>query len=117
MKKTFIKGFVAILLILFTCFAMAPKSQEITVVEASGNATSYTYSHDARGNGLIRTQDAYLPNKTATGIGLGKPNDIFIDENNLIYIADSGLKEIIPAVNVYDNNLNLLYKISGEHII
>ena len=116
MRKTFIKGFVAILLILFTCFAMAPKSNDITVIEASGNATSYTYSLDARGNGLIRTQDAYLPNKTASGIGLGKPNDIFIDENNLIYIADSGLKEITPAVNVYDNNLNLLYKIEGEHI-
>lgn len=116
MRKTFIKGFVAILLILFTCFAMAPKEQEITVVEASGNATSYTYSLDARGNGLIRTQDAYLPNKTATGIGLGKPSDLFIDEDNLIYVADTGTKDITPAVKVFDNNLNLLYTISGEHI-
>ena len=118
MKKTFIKGFVAILLILFTCFAMAPRqSQKVMILEASGNATSYTYSLDARGNGLIRTQDAYLPNKAITGIGLGKPQDIFVDENDLIYIADSGGKSGIKAgVHVYDNDMNLLYSINDEKI-
>lgn len=115
--KMKLKGFVAILLILFTCFAMAPRNKDIMVVEMSGNATSYTYSLDARGNGLIRTQDAYLPNKTLTGVGLNKPNDIFIDENNIIYIADSRYDKSTPgAVRIFDNKMNLLYTIEGEHI-
>lgn len=115
--KNKIKGFVAILLILLTCFMLAPKdNQDIMIVEASGNATSYTYSLDARSGMLIRTQDAYLPNKTKTGIGLGTPNDIICDEDNLLYIADSGLRNsnISASVKVFDNDMNLIYEIGTD---
>ena len=60
-------------------------------------ATSYTYTLDDNWD-YIRTQDAYLPNRTLTELGLSAASDLFIDENDLLYIADTGNKRII----IYD---------------
>lgn len=57
-------------------------------------ATSYTYMLDEDGY-FVRTQDAYLPDRTITGLGLKTPDDLFIDENNILYIADTGNSRII----------------------
>ena len=58
-------------------------------MRASANqATSYTYAADENGY-WVRTQDAYLPDKTVTELGLSAPEDLFIDENNMLYIADT----------------------------
>lgn len=57
-------------------------------------ATSYTYMWDEY-DGWFRTQDAYLPDLTITSLGLSKPEDLFIDENNMLYIADTGNRRII----------------------
>jgi DNA-binding beta-propeller fold protein YncE len=57
-------------------------------------ATSYTYSMDAK-NRYIRTQDAYLPDRTITDLGLNKPEDIFINEQDYLFIADTGNKRIL----------------------
>ncbi len=57
-------------------------------------ATSYTYAEDSKGN-WIRTQDAYLPNLTLTGLELNKPEELFIDNNDVLYIADTGNKRIV----------------------
>jgi sugar lactone lactonase YvrE len=62
-------------------------------VEAS-QATSYTYTMDDKGY-WTRTQDAYLPDKTITDLGLAAPEDIFIDKDNMMYIADSGNARIV----------------------
>ena len=61
---------------------------------AGEQATSYTYTVDDKGN-FIRTQDAYLPNRTLTELGLSSASDLFIDDNDLLYIADTGNKRII----------------------
>lgn len=65
----------------------------------ASQATSYTYASDEDMN-WERTQDAYLPDKTITELGLSTPEDLFIDENNMLYIADTGNKRIIK----YDIN-------------
>lgn len=57
-------------------------------------ATSYTYMWDEY-DGWFRTQDAYLPDLTLTSLGLDAPDDLFIDENNMLYIADTGNKRIV----------------------
>jgi len=57
-------------------------------------ATSYTYTRNNRGQ-LVRTQDAYLPQLTITWLGLSEATDIFIDNDDLIYIADAGNSRIV----------------------
>ncbi len=57
-------------------------------------ATTYTYTLDDKG-AYIRTQDAYLPNRTLTDLGLSSASDLYIDENDLMYIADTGNRRII----------------------
>lgn len=61
---------------------------------SASQATSYTYASDEDMN-WERTQDAYLPDKTVTELGLSSPEDLFIDENNMLYIADTGNKRVI----------------------
>ena len=63
----------------------------------AGQATSYTYTLDDKGE-YIRTQDAYLPDRTLAELGLASPSDLFIDKNDLMYIADTGNRRIA----VYD---------------
>lgn len=57
-------------------------------------ATSYTYMWDEE-DGWFRTQDAYLPDRTVTELGLKDPGDLYIDENNMLYIADTGNKRVV----------------------
>lgn len=61
---------------------------------SANQATSYTYAADENGY-WVRTQDAYLPDKTVTEMGLSAPEDLFIDENNMLYIADTGNRRIV----------------------
>lgn len=61
---------------------------------SASQATSYTYASDEDMN-WERTQDAYLPDKTITELGLSSPEDLFIDENNMLYIADTGNRRVI----------------------
>lgn len=85
MKK--IRQILTVLLIVLTC------SVNTVTVQAS-QATSYTYTHDDKMN-YIRTQDAYLPQQTITGIGLNAAEDMFIDSDNVMYIADTGNVRIV----------------------
>lgn len=64
------------------------------VISSASSATSYTYSMDAKDR-YIRTQDAYLPDRTVTSLFLDKPEDIFIDTEDYLYIADTGNKRIV----------------------
>lgn len=61
---------------------------------SASQATSYTYTLDDK-NYWTRTQDAYLPDKTITNLGLMNPDDLYIDENNTLYIADAGNRRIV----------------------
>ncbi|MGL4372283.1 MAG: SMP-30/gluconolactonase/LRE family protein, partial [Turicibacter sp.] len=75
-------------------------------VAQASPATSYTYTFNAKRQ-LVRTQDAYLPNLTITGLGLSDPSDMFIDHHDLLYIADTGNKRIV----VYDIEKGIINKI------
>lgn len=66
----------------------------LPVTASANKATSYTYTLDQKYR-FVRTQDAYLPDKTITMLGLSKPADLFIDESGTLYIADSGNKRVL----------------------
>jgi len=79
--------------------AVALMALQIPMQVSASQATSYTYASDEDMN-WERTQDAYLPDKTITELGLSAPEDLFIDENNMLYIADTGNRRVIK----YDIN-------------
>lgn len=83
----------AVLLLLM--FALLFPMTALTV--RADQATTYTYTLDDNYD-YIRTQDAYLPNRTLTELGLNSPSDLYIDTQDRIYIADSGNRRVL----VYD---------------
>jgi tetratricopeptide (TPR) repeat protein len=56
-------------------------------------STSFTYVLTPRG--FTRTQNAYLPGIAETGLGLSNPQDMFIDGDDNIFIADTGNRRIV----------------------
>ena len=56
-------------------------------------STSFTYVMTDRG--FSRTQNAYLPDRTITGLGLSSPQDMFIDQYDNLFIADTGNRRIV----------------------
>lgn len=89
MKKLMNRSLVPVIALVLTVLSVLPVS--------ASQATSYTYTLDDQ-NQYVRTQDAYLPDRTITNLGLDTPQDMAIDENNMLYIADTGNKRIV----VYD---------------
>ncbi len=80
-----------ILVILFTLILVLP----IMILPVSAaQSTVFTYSLDRKGN-LVRTQDAYLPDRTVTDLSLNNPEDLFFDTNGNLYIADTGNSRIV----------------------
>lgn len=67
---------------------------QMPLTASANQATTYTYAADEDKN-WERTQDAYLPDKTVTELGLSSPEDLFIDEDDMLYIADTGNKRVI----------------------
>ena len=100
MKKIMKKSLV--LLLALTFVAMSALSV------AASQATSYSYTLDDKGE-YVRTQDAYLPDRTITSLGLSDPEDMIIEQNeageNILIIADTGHKRV------------LIYNLDREKII
>lgn len=82
LKKALVAGMAMSMVVLQTLPAFASQ------------ATSYTYTTDDKKE-LVRTQDAYLPDRTITNLELSSPSDIIIDEENRMYIADTGNKRVL----------------------
>lgn len=101
MRKLWKKSLVLFLALIFTVMAVLPV--------AASQATSYTYTMDDQDE-LVRTQDAYLPDRTITDLGLSDPEDMIIDENNLAYIVDTGNQRIV----IYDLNTETVVKILNK---
>jgi len=78
-------------------------------IEAS-SSTTYTYALDDDYE-YVRTQDAYLPGQTITFLGLNKPSDIAINNDNELIIADSGNARVV----VYDPATKLI-TLEIEHV-
>ena len=77
----------AVCICLFFCSALFTSSE-------ASPATSYTMALNAKGR-LVRTQDAYLPERTIIELNLNKPEDLFFDFNDYMYIADTGNRRIL----------------------
>lgn len=60
----------------------------------ASSATSYTVTLDSK-NRLVRTQDAYLPSNAILHLNLDEAEDLFVDENDHIFIADTGNRRIV----------------------
>ena len=81
-------------------------------VSAYAAATTYTYTLEVNSGEyeFVRTQDAYLPEKTVTSLGLSKPSDLVITDDGIIYICDTGNSRIV----LYDiKNNKVVNEISG----
>lgn len=66
-----------------------------TSIKANASpATSYTYTLNSKGR-FVRTQDAYLPERTIVELGLKDPQDMFFDKDDILYIADTGNSRIV----------------------
>ena len=66
----------------------------LTNISAASPATSYTWTFNSKGK-WTKTQDAYLPELTLLELELKEPEDLFIDRNNNLYIADTGNSRIV----------------------
>ena len=79
----------ALIALLLAAFPLRNASAQAT--------TSYTYTLEKKSGSFSfpRTQDAYLPDKTVTDLGLSKPADIFVDNEDMMYICDPGNSRIL----------------------
>jgi len=77
-------------------------SLPIVVVAASPN-TTLTFSFNRRGWN-VRTQDAFLPDRNVTTLGMDAPQSMVFGNNDLLYIADTGNHRIL----VFDTRINEL---------
>ena len=69
--------------------------QPMTLQAGEASYTSLTFDKDEN---LVRTVDGYLPKALWDKIGeygLSKPSDLFITDEDIIYIADTGNKRIL----------------------
>lgn len=66
----------------------------MTPTAHASSATSYTMTINAKGE-YVRTQDAYLPNATIISLNLKAPEDMMIDDQDHIWITDTGNKRIV----------------------
>ena len=91
MRTNKMLAFILLVLLAFQLIAPLP-------VLADGN-TTMTFSWNRRG-WLVRTQDAYLPYRTITHLGMSNPQNMVFGPGDLLYIADTGNRRIV----VFDIN-------------
>lgn len=97
-----------LLVAILALFALSTISLARTI---ASSATTYTFAINRKGEFVV-TQDAYLPDRTildvGDGIGLDGPEDIYITEDDTLFIADTGNRRIV----VFDPFTNsVLYEI------
>jgi tetratricopeptide (TPR) repeat protein len=83
---------------------------------AAQRSTTYTYTPNPKGEGYFptRTGDAYLPRFTITDLGMDEPQDLFIDADDLMYIADAANKRVL----VYDIGIaEVAYELLHEEFV
>ena len=98
---------------LLTFFALIITSLFVSVSTVYGAAaTSYTMTFNAKRD-YVRTQDAYLPDKTIINLNLDSAQDMYFDENDILFIADSKNSRILK----YDpSTATLLQEITYDNM-
>jgi len=81
------------LILFLSILILAISTISFKEVDAS-STTTYTYAIDRKGFFVV-TQDAYLPHRTILDLDLDSPEDVFIDENDNLFIADTGNRRIV----------------------
>ena len=104
MRKLWKKSSALFQALIFTVMAVLPV--------AASQATSYTYTMDDQSE-MVRTQDAYLPDRTITDLGLSDPEDMIIDDNNQAYIVDTGNRRIV----IFDLNTEKVVKVINKQTV
>lgn len=82
-----------------------------SAISYASPATSYTWTINSRGK-WTKTQDAYLPELTLLELDLNEPEDLFVDNNNDLYIADTGNKRIV-RYSIDKNALDAVIEYDG----
>lgn len=83
------------------------------------NATNVPYKTftENRDRELIETQEAYTPKSSINiiydGLSISKAEDMIIDNDDYLYIADTGNKRIV----VLDNNLAPIYAFGSDKLV
>ncbi len=83
----------------------------LSAVSYASPATSYTWTRNAKGK-WTKTQDAYLPELTLLELDLSEPEDLFVDKNNDLYIADTGNSRIV-RYSINRNELDTVIDYEG----
>lgn len=84
--------------IIFVYIGLLFPHRTMTPTLADNGLPYQTYTYASSRQQLIQTQDAYLPlslTQTLGGFKLNSPQDVFVDSNDIIYVADRGRKSII----------------------
>ena len=107
MKK--IKLIISLSLIITILLLVLPKTRSI-----SASDSPYKTFTENRDRELIETQEAYTPkssiNVVYNGLSISKAEDMVIDSDDYLYIADTGNKRIL----VLDNALNPIYSFGED---
>ena len=88
-----------------------------TKIEAESGVRYRTYTMSD--NRLVRTQNAYVPVQSVReidGISLGRPMDIHIDQNDIIYIASS-LGSNSGRIIIYDMKENSVRTLGEDFLV
>lgn len=84
----------------------------LSTVSYASPATSYTWTINSKGR-WTKTQDAYLPELTLLELELSEPEDLFIDPDNNLYIADTGNSRIV----IYSIDKNEVIQIIEDDVL
>lgn len=75
-------------------------------------ATSYTWAFNSKGR-WTKTQDAYLPENTFIDLELEEPEELYVDNEDMLYIADTGNKRIVK----FDTDVNEVVMIIENDVL
>ncbi|WP_008826927.1 YIP1 family protein [Haloplasma contractile] len=103
-----------VLFIMITVMVIASLTTTNLVAQSANTASPYyTYTQDSNGR-LIKTTEAYTPSiqiRDAGGVKFERPEHIFVDENDYVYITDS----LEDTVYVLDENYDYVTKITHDN--
>lgn len=112
----------SILLITLMLGLLFPHRATLTT-QADNGLPYQTYTYASSRRQLIQTQDAYLPlsmTKTLGEFALNRPQDVFVANDDTIFVADSGRKSIIRYQLQTDTaeeiGLGILNQPTGVHV-